>query len=335
MSGSQLAKALCKEIARPGKIAMAVAYWREGATARLGIENVSSEVRIICDAYSGACNPEELKRLMGLPHVQIRTIDSLHAKVYLTAQCAFVGSANASANGLGQEGSEVVNIEAAAMIADPVFTRSALRWFNDLWKAPKAKEVTDEDFEELFKLWKARRRNRPMSRNKSTSLLQAVKADPDSFKNRDLRLVAYIGVEPSQEEHDNFERVSSQLFELSDPEQYKSKNRSTFYVDNWAWNVSEGDYILEFTVNRKRTKAKFMGLWRVRSERAFHKTKSGARLILLDEVSNYKKLELSQSDSKELGNAIIPFLQQSGFKVDAGGNMLDLTLDEAVRVLKL
>lgn len=302
----------------------------------LGIGRVEAEVRIICDASSGACNPDELKRLLDLPHVQIRTKDSLHAKLYITGECAFIGSANASANGLGEEGREVANnIEAAAMITDPAFTRSALHWFNGLWNAPDTKQLSAENIKRIRDLWKLRRRHRPMPARKNTSLLYAVKANPEAFKNRDLRLIAYSGTASSKEAQAKFKSISSELYETSALQGYKKDYCLPYYEDYDDCDVSPGDYIMDFQVNVKTRRAKYWGLWRVRSEQAFHKTKCGRRLILLDLVSHYQNLKCPERDGKLLEKAIETHLTESGFKEDECGNMLDLNLDEAIRVLDL
>jgi hypothetical protein len=80
---------------------LAIAYWGANATKTLGIDIIKGPVRILCDAYSGACNPDELSKLLQLD-VDLRTRNGLHAKIVITSTSLIVGSANASANGLGR-----------------------------------------------------------------------------------------------------------------------------------------------------------------------------------------------------------------------------------------
>jgi len=69
----------------PDRADFAVAYWGKGATERLGLDKIRKKpVRIICDLWSGACNPNELQKLLDRGF-KLRTKDRLHAKVYITS----------------------------------------------------------------------------------------------------------------------------------------------------------------------------------------------------------------------------------------------------------
>src|SRR5258708_2971360 len=99
---------------------LAVAFWGEGAVERLGVRRDHLEVEIICNLESGACNPAEIRRLIAMaPAVRIRSNPRLHAKLYWTANCAVVGSSNASANGLAVEGRPLAGwAEANVLVED-------------------------------------------------------------------------------------------------------------------------------------------------------------------------------------------------------------------------
>ena len=75
----------------------AVAYWGKDATKRTGLAEHPNraEVRVICDLLSGACNPNEIEELTRIG-VQVKTLDRLHAKVWISGHDVIVGSANAS-----------------------------------------------------------------------------------------------------------------------------------------------------------------------------------------------------------------------------------------------
>ncbi|HLW90446.1 MAG TPA: phospholipase D family protein [Roseiarcus sp.] len=100
------------------ELAFAVAYWGDGAAAELRLNGIRKPLRILCDLWSGACNPKELGVLLELPNVELRWFDHLHAKIFWTPACAVVGSANASTNGLGQEGKETSGLVEAALCTD-------------------------------------------------------------------------------------------------------------------------------------------------------------------------------------------------------------------------
>jgi hypothetical protein len=79
---------------------------------------IEGPVRILCDACSGACNPDELAKLLE-GRFDLRTRNGLHAKVVITSVSVIIGSANASANRLGQESEEANNLESRSTDQEP------------------------------------------------------------------------------------------------------------------------------------------------------------------------------------------------------------------------
>ena len=161
----------------------AVAYWGTGAAERTGIvENPSpGKIRIICDLLSGACKPSEIKKLMGLG-VQVKTLDRLHAKVWIGEDCFIAGSANASKSGLPRslENVERSNIEAVVLSRDPRLYKELRGWFDDLWR--HSTEISKELLTRADMLWK--RRERPSTRGAR----QTVK----SLEETKRRLIAQV-----------------------------------------------------------------------------------------------------------------------------------------------
>ena len=90
---------------RTGEVLAAVAYWGSGASDRTALTQHDRpvNVRVICDLLSGACNPAEIEVLRKLG-VTVKTLDRLHAKVWIGGNDVIVGSANASRNGLPGDG---------------------------------------------------------------------------------------------------------------------------------------------------------------------------------------------------------------------------------------
>ena len=82
---------------------LAVAFWGKGAIERLGLDRPGLTAEILCNLESGACNPNELRRLYDHPRITLRSHPALHAKVWWTSGGAVHGSSNASANGLAVE----------------------------------------------------------------------------------------------------------------------------------------------------------------------------------------------------------------------------------------
>lgn len=112
---------------------IAVAYWGCGAFALLGITG-DKPIRILCDVMSAGCNPYEIEKALKPPlsgSVKVKYLPRLHSKVFLADKAVLVGSANASTNGLGEQGS--ANIEAATITNDAKVISAAKEWFNNKW----------------------------------------------------------------------------------------------------------------------------------------------------------------------------------------------------------
>ena len=101
LTGTDVHREVVRIMSRTGEVMAAVAYWGDGASERTGITRKKSrnKARVICDLLSGACNPAEIDKLMKLG-VQVKTLDRLHAKIWIGGNTVILGSANASKNGL-------------------------------------------------------------------------------------------------------------------------------------------------------------------------------------------------------------------------------------------
>ena len=134
LHGRALARAIVEAL-KGERRDLAVAYFGKGAMQRLGLK-APKGARILCDFWSGCCNPFEIELLIR-GGADIRDSRGLNAKVYIGSEEAVVASANASANGLGLEGDEVTDRpppSAVNLIAAPSFTmRTASR---GRWSGP-------------------------------------------------------------------------------------------------------------------------------------------------------------------------------------------------------
>jgi hypothetical protein len=128
-----VAKQVCSS---KSALTVAVAFWGRGAAKSLGLDARSGGVtRIVLNAQSGACNPAELRLLVKLFGEGVRTHASLHAKVYANEEAVLIGSANASANGLGFDGDDEVDgwAEACMYSRTPSVCAETSDWFEKLW----------------------------------------------------------------------------------------------------------------------------------------------------------------------------------------------------------
>jgi hypothetical protein len=181
LTGENIVKTVRDSIDASEGADLAVAYWGAGATERLGLDKRGKKVRILCDPGSLACNPSELKKLLDRG-VELKTEDGLHAKVYITTHQVVIGSANASINGLGEEGYETdLGLEAAIESSDEDIMRDASDWFEKHWKT--AESVDKARLEEIKPFWQPRSRR--------GSLLSLLLTNPALFHRMPIRLVVF------------------------------------------------------------------------------------------------------------------------------------------------
>ena len=183
---------------RTGEVMAAVAYWGRGGAERTGLTEHGSpaSVRIICDLLSGACNPNEVERLKKLGFC-VKTLDRLHAKVWIGGDDVIVGSANASQNGLLGEGERAAdaNVEAAVLLHDQTLAREIVAWFEEQWCA--SDEIDDRHLDEARQIWK--RRQRSGGRGFTSPLIQEMTNPGSRNRFSRFRLLAYLDEGPGRE----------------------------------------------------------------------------------------------------------------------------------------
>lgn len=186
------------------EIALAVAFWGGDAIGRLGLKEWKAKrVRVICNATSGACNPQALIDL--LSHVEshagwsLHTNARLHAKVYWTPKRLVVTSANASASGLSLQDKEIDgNIEAGVDSVSPALLESAKVWFNEIYDQPETVEVDDQIINLAERRWMPRRRIRESMLGNNFSVTDALRQGT-SLIGRNIWVRNYDGEEVSKE----------------------------------------------------------------------------------------------------------------------------------------
>lgn len=173
------------------EIAIAVAFWGGDAKNLLRIENWKAKrIRIICDATSGACNPQALSYLRTKLGKNLFANSRLHAKVYWTPKRVMITSANASASGLSLEDTELDgNIEAGIITSSPDILKAAKIWFEKTLKLKETVEVNDAIMDQATKMWKSRRVDRPS--NESIVSITAALRDKAVLKDRNIVVCNY------------------------------------------------------------------------------------------------------------------------------------------------
>src|SRR5690606_37875184 len=124
-----------------------------------------------------------VEELQGIEGVQLKQRDRLHAKLYLGQDEMVVGSANASANGLGAEGHEATHLcELGARTACPDALAQAAEWFDRQWSV--GRRITPRDLAAAKAAWKSRRRTRLAS--SADSILDIARSNPEELMDRGI-----------------------------------------------------------------------------------------------------------------------------------------------------
>ena len=210
-------------IARSKDVDVAVAFWGAGASDALILpaKRRGPRTRILCNLTSGATNPGEIEALMRAK-CQVRTSPRLHAKIWLGSTSLIVGSANASANGLGLEGAELTRWEEVSYRIMSLDAIAAARvWFESQWES--AKPVNDDILHLAWEEWRKHRDNRPLLAGKRPrNLVAAVRADVEQFRDREI----YVALE------------SEELDKRGETELAKRRESHGNAVDCWQdWNA--------------------------------------------------------------------------------------------------
>lgn len=190
LAGDKVAEEFMRLAKQSKSLDLAVAYWGTGATDRLGLLTPAMEKmpsrRVICNLKCGATNPEEIKKLQ--KHgCDVRYLDDLHAKVYLTDSGVIIGSSNASTNGLAQEEDEKCLREGNVLLIDQDFIGNIMEpWFNEQWK--DAKEIKENDLSEAQRRYDEARSSRPVI--EKMSLIDVVTKFPNRLRGRNIWFVA-------------------------------------------------------------------------------------------------------------------------------------------------
>ena len=161
LAGDELGKAI-KKICRGRNVRCAVAFWGNGAAKALFGSRYEQwkKARVICDLTMGGTNPVELEKL-GVPKSRnIRHIEGLHAKVYLSDSGLVVTSANASENGVGFSQRSAKLTEAGSFAkAGSASWQAAGAWFEDQWST--AEKITRDELDLATERWRRRQKFAP------------------------------------------------------------------------------------------------------------------------------------------------------------------------------
>lgn len=292
ISGEEIPEEIKSALSAADEAKLAVAFWGDGALDRLGLSEFQGKAQIVCDLWSGACNPGVISEL--LERFEVRTLGRMHAKVYWTPKKAVAGSANASSNGLGSEGTEVLEgWEAAVALTEAPALHKISGWFDKVWDA--AEPVSKQDINKAKANWKWNRDKRPLNRRVGGApLYDAIRANPEDFADRKTIQVWYY------EENENSPEAKADLKNFKKEHDIMNNNIDTYEMDTkYADEIDIGSLIFDFTYNQKRGiyNPSFNGIWKFIHSREF---KKGTSNVIVEKLT---KIKLGGNSFTRIGSA--------------------------------
>ena len=295
-----LSRAVRDAVKDAKRVKLAVAFWGKGATALVGLDEFEGRAQIVCDAFSGACNPDVLLDLMTKHDVHYAS--GMHAKVYWTPASAVIGSANASVNGLRHE-EESPRFEAAVRTTDPAVLKAAKDWFDTLFQSCQALKPSDID--RVRKVWEKTQTGRLTLKTDHDSLLRLLVEAPQHLANRRWFVMVMSEGEPSRAAKKAYREVGASEFGPERIARYKDDDVFPFYEDeeDSGWDVRPEDVFVDF-VRGPRGGMSFTGLWQVRKNVWRHQLGKGGSLVWVDEIDDLDGKTLTPHEARKVGAAI-------------------------------
>jgi hypothetical protein len=287
---------------KSGEIKCAVAFWGKGAPERLGLFDKNKEVKIICNLITGGSNPKVIEQLYKHYRDNIRTIDTIHSKVYWTKNGAIVGSANASNNGLNLTLDRW--IDAAIFIDNRDILNKISDWFDGLWDQA---QIIDDKYIKAAKInWDKNVRDKlPISRQMllkrsgSNSLFVALQQNPNSFK--DVYFAIY-SEKASPEAETNFEKLKRSERSII----RLIKNSRLDFYENWDKLPDNKCKIIDLWYSKG--KFKIMGYYQMPEKKIIipfdYQTNEKGSLNIIYEIDSIDGFILSSEDKKVLRQRI-------------------------------
>ncbi|WP_164155263.1 phospholipase D family protein [Sandarakinorhabdus rubra] len=299
---------------------LAVAFWGKGAIERLGLSREGLKAEILCNLDSGACNPAELRRILGLPDITLKSHPSLHAKVYWTPSAAVLGSSNASANGLALEGQQATSWrEANIRLNDPEVLGEIATWFDGLFN--QGYEIGEEHLGRAELIWNARARSAPSGTPLVSDLLTAYDKAPAHPAWSQVKL-AYWKDYLAEEDQAWLEA------------EHRNGSLSSAVSAYGEWNdyIFPNDWVLDFDLRGRSPK--FGGIWSVLAAEAARAGMRLVRPVKQIEFAALGGLTLAEKDAARLAKLGEIVLAQHS--VDGRNAVIDLStavgLMQAVQV---
>ena len=303
------------------EVMAAVAYWGKDAAEQTGFaEHKNPEaVRVICDLLSGACSPDEIETLTHLGF-SVRTLDRLHAKVWIAGDDVIVGSANASHNGLPGDAEEAANasIEAAVLSHDPTLAREAKAWFEMQWC--DSSKIEDWHFVKARDMWS--RRHRTGGRGFTTPLTEQARHPGSRDRFADLRLLAYLR-EDSSPGAENHVAENARLY-FDDEEWQEFGEEHPWFewpIRKPVWPHKRGTVFADFNCETQGGEFVFNGFWQIRNCPDIELRE--VRLTLLTKLPHCNGYFLTPKEQQVIAKRIREVVAEREYREDVYGFYID------------
>lgn len=319
----EISKAVKKIVEAASTLKLAVAFWGKGATELLSLDKFAYSAQIVCDAYSGACNPDVLESLM--EQHDVRTLNGMHAKVYWSPSAAVVGSANASVNGLRSE-VNALRYEAAIEVAEPLILLEIEAWFDGVFA--NAEVLDERSLAVIRKRWEKTQASRLIGASAPDSLLDVLIETPDDLLNRRLFVMVTNDGQTSKEALAAYESLKGGLFRPEDIQVFEEEGTTPFYehTEDGAWDVRPNDVFIDFC-RGSRGGLSFQGIWQVRNNGWRHPAGEGSSIIIVDRIEKVDGKQLSIENAKKLGDVLKGMIRENRAAFDDVGYLCE-TLHE-------
>lgn len=262
-------------------------YFGRGAFKQLGFSQSNKNATIVCDLFSGACNPLEIGDFLDCwgPE-RVRKLDKLHAKIYWTDVGVVIGSANPSANGLGFERRETEGLfEACVASSDPVVIETWRDFIQTQFLAP-SKEVHLDDIKAAMPIWRKNRGKRPKPSGSPDTLFAMMRSEPESFKDRDIQFLIYVDEGPSPEAVTAYEQKKSD---------YGTN------IDFWEnWKATGRTAVVEFLYDDEMSSDPYFHAFYETLPDPIVQLESGGTITLGSKVQDVFGLKLPKSEQRRL-----------------------------------
>lgn len=290
VNSSQLLCEFKKATAASSKIRIAIAFWGSGAIEAFGLDS-SHDIEVICNLKMGGTDPREIERLIERG-IKVFPHDTLHAKMAVMDSFGFIGSSNASTNGLGLQSSVSREWEELNVLFSQPQDIALLNEKFALLKSQAGSSLTQSDnrLKEAYLWWKKRQSliSRTTGDQPKSGLIESFKGDQNPYKDGNVYVVIHIppNAEDSNLINNEREEIQSEF----------GKNYDTYY--NWG-DLPSDSTLIDFGLNENGWE--YGGLWKrtnLNRKKIFQSVEEEKNILGKSKIKKEDKIYLKKTIEK-------------------------------------